>query len=1132
MAVSKLLVANRGEIAIRVMRAAREMGIASVAIHSADDAASLHVQRADEAVALEGAGARGYLDIEAVIGAAKDAGCDAVHPGYGFLAESPAFARRCEEEGITFVGPTAAALDLFGDKSAARALATEQGVPVLPGSPGAVDLKEAEEFFASLGEGAAMMIKAIAGGGGRGMRVVGNADEIEEALQRCQSEAESAFGDGSVFVEQLIPRARHIEIQVVGDGQGGVAHLGERECSVQRRHQKVVEIAPSPALSEEMREEIAGAAVRMAQAADYRSLGTFEFLVDATKEGEFAFIEANPRLQVEHTVTEEVRDVDLVQAQLRIAGGASLAEIGLNQEAVPTGRGHAIQARVNMERMEPDGGVRPSGGMLTTFEPPLGPGVRVDTYGYSGYTTNPNFDSLLAKAIVYSPSDEFADAARKAAGAIEEFRIEGVETNLGFLSNVLTHEEFVRDEVYTRWVDDNVAELTADVAPAETPAASDEGLAGAQLDTLDPLAGLNYFREGGGTREAQLAAAVAPGAQPAPQIVGPPNTEPLRSPLQGTIVELTVAEGDAVRQGQQIAVMDSMKMEHLIKSDVGGILRQLTVSAGDVVYEGHPLGFIEPADVGEAIAEVKEEVDLDYIRPELQKLFDWEADGTDEARPEWVQRRHDKGKITQRECLAEIVDEDTWVEFGAQVLPAQHKVHSDEFLRRRAPGDGMITGIGTVNGDLFDEDRATTIVCLYDETVWAGTQGMMGHQKTDRMIKAADEQATPLIVWAEGAGGRSGDTDFSHVSAGGQWVPTYDMMARLSGKVPMIGITAGRCFAGNASILGITDCVIATKDANIGMGGPATIEGGGLGLFTPEEIGPMEDLWPAGSIDILVEDEHQAIAAAKKYLSYFQGSIKEWECVDQRELRHVIPENRLRTFSVRNVIEKLADTGSVLELRGGFGVGVVTALVRIEGHPIGIIANNNEHLGGAVDSPAADKMCRFAQICDSWNIPILVLVDTTGMMVGPDVERTGLSRRCNNIFVTLANVQSPRFTLIIRKSYGLAAQAMMTGSSRAPFWALSWPTTEMGGMNLEAAVRLANRAELQAIEDIEERAQRYEDLVAESYRRGSALNAASVHENDGVIDPAETRRYIVRGLMACENPEPIRRGRRPNVDTW
>ena len=1136
MSIEKLLVANRGEIAIRVIRAARELGIDSVAIHSQDDADSLHVRLTDDAIALDGVGARAYLDVEAVIGAALEAGCDALHPGYGFLAESAELSRRCEEAGVAFVGPTPDSLELFGDKARARALAVELGVPVLPGTQRPVDLAAATEFFHSLGEGGAMMLKAIAGGGGRGMRVVADESRIPEAFERCQSEAAAAFGNGDLLVERLMSRARHVEVQIVGDGSGAVAHLGERECSLQRRHQKVVEWAPSPSISETTRARLTSAAVRLASSDIYRSLGTFEFLVNVADESDLAFIEANPRLQVEHTVTEEVTGVDLVRAQLRIAGGESLDAVGLSQADVPAARGFAIQLRVNMERMEPSGDVRPSGGTLTAFEPPSGPGIRVDTYGYPGYATNPNFDSLLAKVIAHSASSDFGDVIGRSRRALAEFRLEGVEANLSFLERSLSHNDFAGGGIYTRWVDDHISELAAAPEPAQTSANGkpgiEAGLAGAQLDTRDPLAGLNYFREGSGTRAQQAAATIAPGAQPAPNIVGSPGTEAIASPLQGTIIQILVEEGDAVREGQQMFVMDSMKMEHIINSDIGGYLRQLTVAVGDVVYEGHPLAFIEQADVGDAIREEEAEIDLDYIRPDLQKLFDNLDAGKDENRQPWVERRHAKGKLTQRESLAELVDEGSWVEMGELVLPARHKIMSIEEMRVRAPADGMITGIGTVNGNLFDEHRATTLVAMYDETVWAGTQGMMGHQKTDRLIKFADEQATPLIVWAEGAGGRSGDTDFSDISAAGQWVPTYDMMARISGTVPMIGITAGRTFAGNASILGITDCIIATRDANIGMGGPATIEGGGLGLFTPEEIGPMSDVGPAGSVDILVDDEHEAIAAAKQYLSYFQGSIPSWDCVDQRLLRHAIPENRKRPFSVRNVIAQMADIDSVLELRAEFGVGIITSLIRIEGHPVGVIANNNEHLGGAVDSPGADKLCRFAQLCDCFNIPILVLVDTTGMMVGPDVERTGLARKCNNVFVTLANAQSPRFTVILRKSYGLAAQAMMTGSSRAPLFALAWPTAELGGMNLEAAIRLGNRAELQAIEDIEQRAARYEELVARAYWKGNAINSASVHENDGVIDPAETRRWIVRGLMACENPEPIRRGRRPNIDTW
>ena len=458
---------------------------------------------ADEAVPLDGVGARAYLDVDAVVSAALGVGCDALHPGYGFLAESAELSRRCEEFGITFVGPTPDSLELFGDKARARSLAVELDVPVLPGTQTAVDLEGATEFFHSLEDGAAMVLKAVAGGGGRGMRVVMTEDQIAEAFERCQSEAAAAFGNGDLLVERLMTQARHVEVQIIGDGSGAVGHLGERECSLQRRHQKVVEWAPSPSLSQVARNNLTAAAVRLAQSDRYRSLGTFEFLVNADDDLDFAFIEANPRLQVEHTVTEEVTGVDIVRAQLRIAGGQSLAEIGLSQADIPPARGFAIQARVNMERMEPSGDVRPSGGTLTTFEPPSGPGVRVDTYGYPGYTTNPNFDSLLAKVIAYSASSDFADVIGRSLRALEEFRIEGVEANLTFLRQSLGHNDFASGDIYTRWVDDHVAELAA--PPEAVPDSAngskevEVGLAGAQLDTRDPLAGLNYFREGSGT---------------------------------------------------------------------------------------------------------------------------------------------------------------------------------------------------------------------------------------------------------------------------------------------------------------------------------------------------------------------------------------------------------------------------------------------------------------------------------------------------------------------------------------------------------------------------------------------------------------------------------------------------------
>ncbi|MDI1263209.1 MAG: biotin carboxylase N-terminal domain-containing protein, partial [bacterium] len=445
MAFHKLLIANRGEIAIRIARAAGDAGLTTVAIYSADDAQSLHTRSADASHEIPGRGARAYLDIEGVIGAAKATGCDALHPGYGFLSENSALARRCAEENIVFVGPSPEALDLFGDKAQAKALAKRCNVPIIEGTSGATSLEEAKAFFASLGEGAAVMIKAIAGGGGRGMRIVDDAAKLEDAYARCQSEAKAAFGSDGVYVERLIRNARHIEVQIICDHHGAISHLWERECTIQRRNQKLIEVAPSPSLTDALRTRIIDAAKELAAAADYNNLGTFEFLVDneaKSSEQAFAFIEANPRLQVEHTVTEQVLGLDLVQSQLAVAAGATLGSLGLAQGYIPRPRGFAMQLRVNMEVMDESGATRPTGGTLSMFDLPSGPGVRVDTFGYSGYRTSAAFDSLLAKVIVHSPGGNWTDVVHKASRTLREFRVGGVATNIPFLSAVLSHPDF------------------------------------------------------------------------------------------------------------------------------------------------------------------------------------------------------------------------------------------------------------------------------------------------------------------------------------------------------------------------------------------------------------------------------------------------------------------------------------------------------------------------------------------------------------------------------------------------------------------------------------------------------------------------------------------------------------------
>ncbi len=1138
----KLLVANRGEIAVRVLRAAAEMSVPTVAVYSEDDAQALHVRKADAAYALRGIGPAAYLDIDQIVAAAKEEGCDAIHPGYGFLSEQSAFSRRCAETGITFVGPDAGTLATLGDKTLARALAERCGVPVLQGSAASVTVEEARLFFYSLGEAGAMVIKAVAGGGGRGMRVVTSADDIDSAYERCRSEAQQAFGNGDLYVEQLMPRARHIEVQIIGDGRGGVSHLWERECSLQRRHQKVVELSPAPSLSPGLRERLLADAVRMAEAVRYRNAGTFEFLVDADgalKDGTYAFIEANPRLQVEHTVTEEVLDLDLVKTQLRIAAGASLDDLGLSQREVPAPRGYAIQARVNMETMAPDGSVRPSAGTITAFEAPSGRGVRVDTAAYLGYRTNPSFDSLLAKVVGHATSAQFSEVIAVTYRALCELNVEGVRTNISFLQNLLKHPDFAAGRLHTRFIEEHISELVTedehprlfyDRAPVR---------AGAKVDALDPLAVLEYGKSGG---------AATPVLAPEPSlpemfdIPTPEGTTAVRAPMQATIVSVDVREGDLVRGGQQLLVLNAMKMEHVIKAHVSGVIAQVIAGPGDTVPEGTPLVFIEEQEVEETGADRATQVDLDTLRPDLAEVERRRALTRDEVRPEAVASRHARGQRTAHENVNDLCDPDSFVQYGSIAVGSGLQGSIDELLQY-APADGMVMGVGRVNSELFGESKSRCVVMSYDYTVLAGTQGGMNHKMIDRMFEVTEKLRVPLVLFAEGGGGRAGggtrgrggirgEQTAQITGGGGLGVPSWNKLSRLSGLVPLVGIVSGRCFAGNASLLGCCDIIIATADANIGMGGPAMIEGGGLGVYRPEDVGPTSIQVANGVVDIAVEDEEEAVAATKKYLSYFQGPVENWECADQRILRTLVPENRLRVYDVRQVIETLADTDSVLELRRGFGLSMITALIRIQGRPVGVIANNPLHLSGAIDSPAADKAVHFMQLCDAFDIPLLFLCDTPGIMVGPEVEKTALVRHANRMFVVGASVTVPTFTIILRKAYGLGGQTMGGGNHRLPIFVLSWPTGEFGGMGLEGQVKLGRRRELEALEDPQARRELYERLVAAAYERGKALNAGHVYEVDDVIDPADSRKWLVAGLEAAPAPLPRSGKKRPCIDPW
>ena len=1071
---AKLLVANRGEIAIRIMRAAAELNIPTVAVAPQDDAGCLHTGKADEFAPLDGVGTAEYLDIEQLVSVAQRFDCTLVHPGYGFLAENGNFAERCEEVGLTFVGPTVETLRLFGDKARARQAAIAADVPIVRGLDRAVSLEEAQEFFSELGDGRAMIIKAVGGGGGRGSRSVTSAEEIEASFNRCREEAELAFGNGALYVEEFIRPARHIEVQILGDATGAVTHLHERECSVQRRFQKLIEIAPAPNLEDGIRTEIHDAALRLARSVNYRNAGTFEFLVnDSGEDPSFAFIETNARLQVEHTVTEEVTGVDIVKAQLRIALGETLEDLGLSTTSTP--RGYAIQARVCMESVAPDGTIRPTYGTLSAYEVPTGPGVRTDGFGYVGYETSLNYDSLLAKVIGYSPTTEFESAISRTNRALSEFRIEGIDTNLDLLRNILSHPDFSTGAMHTGFLDERLLDfVNEEELPRFATPKDYETQAVIEEDTM--------------------------------QAVGPDGSVGLVAPMQGTIVSINVDVGEEVQAGQVVAAVEAMKLQHDIRVEHSGVVAAISMSKGDVVREGYPIVFLFEQDVEGGSVAAESGFDLDQIRNDLREVNEYIEKTLDEAHDESVAALRAKERRTPRENIDDLLDPATFMEFGPPAAGS-------------ASG-GTIMGFGGVNGSIVGDERSRTalVYANYPYSMYSH-----GHYRQEQVHELAHDWKVPIVLFSEGQG------EPPSLSSGvGLDASVFADFAKLSGLVPLVGVNLGDCFAGNAALLACCDVIIATQQSTMGMNGPTVVAANGLGNFTADELGMASIQATNGNVDIVVRDDAEAVATVKQYLSYFQGPVSDWEAPDQRRMRHIIPEDRVRAYDMREIIRTLADEGSVLEIRKDFGFGVITSFIRVEGQPMGVVANNPAHLAGAVDSPGADKGARFFQLCDAFDIPVVVFMDCPGIMVGPDHERTALVRHAVRLFNIGANCTMPMFGIMIRKAYGLGVQAMIGGASSVPLLTVAWPTAEFAGMNIDGAVKLSARRELAAIEDPEERKEAYDRRVAQGYESARAINSGARY----VIDPADTRAFIARGMKNLPQTPSRTSKKRPYVDTW
>ncbi|MGW6485299.1 carboxyl transferase domain-containing protein [Streptomyces sp. NPDC055059] len=1049
---STVLVANRGEIAVRIIRAVHDRGGKAITVHPADDAESLHVRRADEAVQIPGTGTAAYLDIDAIVRAATETGANAVHPGYGFLSENTEFARRCAEAGLLFVGPTPDVLELFGDKARARDYAIACDVPVLPGTSEATTFAEAEAFAAEHG---AVMIKALSGGGGRGMRAVTDPAALARAYEEARGEALRSFGEGAVYVEKLLTRPRHIEVQILGDGTGAVVALGERDCSIQRRHQKLVEVAPSPWLGETLRRAIVAAAQRLAERVSYAGLGTFEFLVS---DEEFWFMEANPRVQVEHTVTEEVTGVDLVSAQLAVAGGATLADLGLTE--APRTRGLAVQVRVNAETLDEDGTPVPSAGVLRRFEMPTGPGVRVDTYGYRGYRTSPRYDSLLAKVVVHGA--DLSQACSRTVGALEELVIDGIATNTDLLHGIVSSPSFRSAPWDTRFIADNIEHLLLHARPSS--GGEDEA----------------EQEEGRGTVEV------------------PPGSIAVVAPAPGVVLRLDITPGDVVGAGRPVVVIEAMKMETVLRADAGMRVETVIARVGDVVEAGTVLAHGVPTDSAATVATDALDDDGDWSAEvaEIERRRDAARRMGGAAK---VARQHAGGKLDARRRVDALADAGTFTELGALTgfTPRDDRSANPEFT----PAN-FVAGTARLNG-------RKVVLGVDDFTLRGGSGDAAIHEKQIFAERYANEMRLPVVRLLDGASGGGSvkmttDAGYTYVPVNPGWDAVVDNLSLVpvvsAGLGPTVGLGAARMVMSHLSILvdGIGQMFTA---------GPPVVLGGTGERLTKEELGGSAVHRANGSIERIVADEQAAFDTIRRFLSYLPSSVFELPPVtasqdpaDRREegLLGAVPRNPRRAYDVTTILDAVFDTDSVFRY-AEYGGGTLTALARLDGHPVGVIAADPEQ-GATMSAEGALAVTRLVDLCETFHLPIVSLTDQAGMTIGSAAERAATIRHGARAITAVYQARVPQTELIVRRVFGVGGAGIINRHRASRSWA--WPSGAWGSLPSKGGIEAAFRAQIEASDDP---ALELERLITEVESVASPFRTAERFGVQDIIDPRESR---------------------------
>jgi len=1104
--LKRVLIANRGEIAIRIARAAAGLGMQSVSVHSPADAQGLHTRTSDRTVEIgqgEADPVRPYLDIDALIAAAVETGCDAVHPGYGFLAENAAFARRCLAEGLVFVGPGPETLELFGDKVRARALAQRLDIPTVPGSAGALASAKAARKAAEA-VGYPVMLKASAGGGGRGMRRVDRAEDLDAAFARCQSEAQAAFGDGSVFLESVVERPRHIEVQVLADGAGGIIHLWERDCSVQLRHQKVVEIAPALGLDPDLRARLHADALRLAKASAYVNAGTVEFLVEP-ETGRHYFIECNPRIQVEHTVTEAVTGVDLVEAQLRIAGGASLADLGLTEP--PPAAGYAVQARVTAS----------GAGRLDAYKEPAGPGVRVDSCGYPGLAPPPQFDPMFAKVIASSNSTgSLASAVERCRRALAEFHIAGLPTNLAQLQAILAHPAVRAGDARTTLLSEHPELANPPPTPGTSPA----------------LALMAQAASPGPGRKAPL-----PPAAP-PRLPLEDGEQGVESPMAGAVVEVAARVGASVAAGDTLVVVSAMKMETSVTAPVAGVVTRLAtlepgaqVAAGQVLAAIAPSGEAGSASAPRAYGEDSWRPTLDQVAA-LQKIaHDRFAGGSQDP---GVLRQRGRGKLTCRERIDLLLDPGSFREMGslagftsydadggvAEFTPANHVggwgavqgrrtiVCADDFTSRGGHADGAIGQKSRYLDELSLEFRCPSVRLLDGSSGGGSVAAMVPRQQAEGESAARESSGAIRAGRPRVAGG------------GGSFLPGHlgsEMYARQLATVPVVNVLLGSVVGIGAAKAVLGHFSVMVRDiAQLFVAGPPVVAHAMGYDITKEDLGDWRIHCRNGAVDNLAETEEEAMAQTRAFLSYLPPSVfeapprAESDPADppgrrEEELFGIIPRRRTTTFDMRRAIRLMVDKGSFFEIGPLWGADQITGLARFDGYPVGIMASDSRHEnGGALTADGCDKLKRLSDLCDLFHLPIVNLVDNPGFAVGLEHEIAGTIRKGGEWMIAFSQVSVPIFTVIMRRSFGVAGNNYATPKASASARVV-WPAADVGGIPPEGGIEAAYKRQLAEAADPAALRAEIEARIESVRGPIGPLNRFQMEE---MIDPRDTRAWI------------------------